>query len=50
MGFAKDDDERSHGKIIYLSNYLAWIEGFAIFAAVFIVAIVGSTNDYNKES
>jgi len=32
-------------------NYynLAWIEGFAIFLAVFIVVLVGSYNDYKKE-
>lgn len=28
---------------------IAWIEGFAIFLAVFIVVIVGSYNDYKKE-
>ena len=28
---------------------LAWIEGFAIFLAVFIVVFVGSYNDYSKE-
>lgn len=28
---------------------LAWIEGFAIFLAVFIVVFVGSYNDYKKE-
>ena len=38
MGFAKGH-ERSH----------AWIEGFAIFVAVFVVAMVGSWNDYKKE-
>jgi hypothetical protein len=27
----------------------AWIEGFAIFVAVFVVASVGSWNDYKKE-
>lgn len=30
-------------------NNLAWIEGFAIFLAVFIVVFVGSYNDYKKE-
>lgn len=40
--------------IIYLTAYLillniAWIEGFAIFVAVFVVASVGSWNDYKKE-
>jgi hypothetical protein len=29
--------------------YTAWIEGFAIFVAVFVVAFVGSWNDYQKE-
>jgi len=28
---------------------IAWIEGAAIFIAVFVVAIVGSWNDYKKE-
>ena len=28
---------------------IGWIEGFAIFLAVFIVAFVGSYNDYKKE-
>lgn len=31
------------------SNYLAWIEGFAIFLGVFVVAGVGSYNDWQKE-
>jgi len=35
VGFA-DPHERSH----------AWIEGTAIFVAVFVVAFVGSWNDY----
>jgi Ca2+ transporting ATPase len=39
MGFAADNSERK----------TAWIEGGAIFAAVFIVASVGSYNDYKKE-
>lgn len=34
-----EEHERSH----------AWIEGFAIFVAVFIVSFVGSYNDYKKE-
>jgi len=38
VGFAKPED-RSH----------AWIEGFSIFLAVFIVVFVGSYNDYKKE-
>ena len=29
--------------------YVAWIEGAAIFIAVFVVAMVGSWNDYKKE-
>lgn len=38
VGFAEPED-RSH----------AWIEGFAIFLAVFIVVFIGSYNDYRKE-
>jgi len=38
VGFA-DPGHRSH----------AWIEGTAIFIAVFVVAFVGSYNDYQKE-
>lgn len=38
MGFS-DHEERSK----------AWIEGFAIFLAVFLVVFVGSFNDYRKE-
>ena len=38
LGFA-EKGEHSH----------AWIEGAAIFLAVFIVAFVGSWNDYKKE-
>ena len=35
----------------FLTNkiIIAWIEGFAIFVAVFIVSMVGSYNDYKKE-
>ncbi len=29
--------------------FIAWIEGFAIFLGVFIVAGVGSWNDWQKE-
>ena len=32
----------------YLFN-IGWIEGAAIFFAVFVVAFVGSYNDYKKE-
>lgn len=39
LGFAVDNEERK----------TAWIEGAAIFLAVFIVASVGSWNDYKKE-
>lgn len=39
LGFAEDSTHRK----------TAWIEGFAIFVAVFIVASVGSYNDYKKE-
>ena len=28
---------------------IAWVEGFAIFVAVFIVSTIGSWNDYKKE-
>jgi len=38
MSFA-DSHERSH----------AWIEGVAIFAAVFVVAFVGAINYWKKE-
>lgn len=42
-------------KVLFISinlsifDYLAWIEGFSIFLAVFIVVMVGSYNDYKKE-
>jgi len=39
VGFAHDEKERK----------VAWIEGFSIFLAVFIVVFVGSYNDYKKE-
>jgi magnesium-transporting ATPase (P-type) len=39
LGFAADNNERK----------TSWIEGTAIFLAVFIVASVGSWNDYKKE-
>ena len=29
--------------------YIAWIEGFAIFMAVFVVSMVTAVNDYAKE-
>ena len=49
VGFA-DPGDRSHGKFntinFYLIRIIAWIEGFAIFVAVFVVAFVGSWNDY----
>jgi hypothetical protein len=32
-----------------LLEHIAWIEGFSIFLAVFIVVFVGSYNDYKKE-
>lgn len=35
--------------IKYLKLLTAWIEGFAIFLGVFIVATVGSYNDWQKE-
>jgi hypothetical protein len=37
------------GSKTHLSCCLGWIEGFAIFLAVFIVVFVGSYNDYKKE-
>jgi len=39
LGFADTNEDRK----------TAWIEGTAIFLAVFIVASVGSWNDYKKE-
>ena len=47
LSFA-EDSERSHG-INFIWFFIAWIEGFAIFVAVFIVSFVGSYNDYKKE-
>ncbi len=44
VAFAEPQD-RSHGKFIHL-NFIAWIEGFAILVAVFVVSFVGSWNDY----
>ena len=37
----------SHNGINY--NHLAWIEGTAIFVAVFLVATISSFVDYKKE-
>jgi Ca2+ transporting ATPase len=55
MGFASKGDLTT-GTIKNLNNRLlislftiAWIEGASIFIAVFIVATVGSYNDYKKE-
>jgi P-type Ca2+ transporter type 2C len=60
VGFA-EPEERSHCKYQHYTNNshlcffmspnfgLAWIEGTAIFVAVFVVAFVGSWNDYQKE-
>jgi len=49
VGFS-DEADRSHGKLHeFVTDNIAWIEGFAIFLAVFIVAFVGSYNDYKKE-
>jgi hypothetical protein len=60
--FATDNSARTTGrdqlknKIYYnnLTTYIlifniAWIEGAAIFIAVFVVAFVGSYNDFKKE-
>lgn len=44
-----DAEDRSHGNLFSLIVNIAWIEGFAIFVAVFIVTFVGSYNDYKKE-
>ena len=41
--------ERSHCNFQFSKINIAWIEGFAIFVAVFVVASVGSWNDYKKE-
>jgi len=38
LGFADPKDRK-----------IAWIEGTAIFIAVFVVASIGSWNDYKKE-
>lgn len=35
--------------LLRLNIVIAWIEGTAIFIAVFVVAFVGSWNDYQKE-
>ena len=35
--------------LVIFVKFIAWIEGTAIFLAVFIVAFVGSYNDYKKE-
>jgi hypothetical protein len=55
VGFA-DPHDRSHCTDLSLFFWIkfnlfiiAWIEGFAIFVAVFVVASVGSYNDYKKE-
>ena len=56
MGFSTPDS-RSTGKLTFEAILLlkifyfstAWIEGTAIFLAVFVVATVGSFNDYKKE-
>jgi len=39
VGTAHDNAERSH----------AWVEGFAIFVAVFVCCSVTAVNDYQKE-
>ena len=40
---------RNTGKLIILLTIIAWIEGTSMFIAVFVVAFVGSYNDYQKE-
>ena len=35
--------------LFFWEHIIAWIEGFSIFLAVFIVVFVGSYNDYKKE-
>ena len=63
MAFAEDNEERATGKFNWLISlrhihdlfsmianiWIGWIEGAAIFIAVFVVAFVGSYNDYKKE-
>lgn len=55
-----DPKDRSHGKFYrvaksaasffrVLNYYIAWVEGFAIFVAVFTVSGVGTGVDYRKE-
>lgn len=39
----------SLGVGIYEDPHEGWIEGVAIFIAVFLVAMIGATNDYTKE-
>jgi len=34
---------------MHQNHYVAWVEGVAIFIAVFVVAGVGSFNDWQKE-
>jgi magnesium-transporting ATPase (P-type) len=47
-GFATPQD-RNTCNDLRISLLLAWIEGIAIFLGVFIVAFVGSWNDWQKE-
>lgn len=45
-GFANTNVEQGGDPNAYKTS---WIEGAAIFAAVFVVSSVGSWNDYKKE-
>lgn len=50
--FANNASDREIGKINIKTNIflqIGWIEGFAIFCAVFVVSGVGSWNDYKKD-
>ena len=49
MGFADASHRKTGNNITIYIIYRAWIEGAAIFVAVFIVSFVGSFNDYKKE-
>ena len=56
MGFAKKSElttgksrKSKYNGLLTLLFTIAWIEGAAIFIAVFVVAFVGSYNDFKKE-
>ena len=50
MAFAEGDHLKT-GTLIFIvtKKFIAWVEGACIFVAVFVVAFVGSYNDYKKE-